>query len=188
MTAPLAPLAVTMPGEPGVFVLAVRLEDASGTVLHRNFITYIVEGDLSSGTFANGEHVRASRVPATHPSDATWSLKQWTVLGDKLNGARSGFVEYRMPWPAGLAAQDVARATFLVEASAKRVNGKDRDTTATGSDHYMRGGGFHDRSRNPHSYPMTSESPSRDRRGGVRGADGAGRDRRGLTRRDASPG
>src|SRR4029079_12421104 len=63
-----------------------------------------------------------------------------------------------MPWPAGLNARDVSGATFLVEASAKRLNGKDRDTTAKEEGDYMRGGGFHDRSRNPNSYPMTNET------------------------------
>jgi hypothetical protein len=92
--------------------------------------------------------------------DARWTLKQWTVLdGRKLNGAGSGFFEYRIPWPVGLSASDVAGATFLVEASAKRLNGKDRDTTATQSGDYMRGGGFHDPSRNPNSYPMTGTTP-----------------------------
>jgi aldose 1-epimerase len=82
------------------------------------------------------------------------------VLGDhKLDGAGSGFFEYRIPWPAGLDVKDVAGATFLVEASAKRLNGKDRDTTSSGDQDYMRGGGFHDPSRNPNSYPMTGTTP-----------------------------
>ena len=109
---------------------------------------------------ANGRRVRVSRVPATAVTVGHWTLKQWTVLGDhKLNGAGSGFFEYRIPWPTGLGPTDVASATFLVEASAKRLNGKDRDsTTAQGGD-YMRGGGFHDPSRNPNSYPMTGTTP-----------------------------
>jgi predicted transcriptional regulator len=87
-------------------------------------------------------------------------LKHWTVLGDhKLNGAGSGFFEYRIPWPAGLDVRQVAGATFLVEASAKRLNGKDRDTTTAANGDYMRGGGFHDPSRNPNSYPMTGATP-----------------------------
>src|SRR5690349_12282378 len=77
----------------------------------------------------------------------------------KRSTARSGYFEYRIPWPAGLTASDVASATFLVEASAKRLNGKDRDTTASANDDYMRGGGFHDPSRNPNSYPMTGTTP-----------------------------
>ena len=161
MAAPLAPLAITMPGEPAVAVLAVRLEDGSGTVLQHNFTTFVVDGSAPvERTLANGARARVARVAATAVSDGRWSLKQWTVLGDhKLNGAGSGYFEYRIPWPSGLDARDVAGATFLVEASAKRLNGKDRDTTATTNDDYMRGGGFHDPSRNPNSYPMTGATP-----------------------------
>lgn len=159
-TGKLPPLAITAPDEPSVSVLAVYLEDRSGTVLHRTFTTYVVEGSSpAAATLADGQRVRVARVPATAVRNARWSLKQWTVLGDKkLNGAGSGYFEYRIPWPAGLGARDVASASFLIEAAAKRLNGKDRDSTKAGNDDYMRGGGFHDRSRNPNSYPMTSES------------------------------
>jgi len=161
LAAPLAPLSLTMPNEPAVAVLAVHLEDASGTVLHRNFTTFVVEGDPPiAAKLADGRHVRVATVPAASTSGAHWTLKQWSVLGGKkIDGAGSGYFEYRIPWPAGLTASDVASATFLVEASAKRLNGKDRDTTASANDDYMRGGGFHDPSRNPNSYPMTGTTP-----------------------------
>jgi hypothetical protein len=161
MTQPLAPLAVAMPNEPAVAVLAVRLEDAAGAVLHRNFTTFIVEGEPpTTATLLDGARVRAVHVPAASISDARWSLKQWNVLGGrKVDGAGSGYFEYRIPWPNGLAASSVASASFVVEASAKRLNGKDRDTTVSANDDYMRGGGFHDPSRNPNSYPMTGTTP-----------------------------
>ncbi len=163
MSQPLAPLSLTMPNEPAVLVLATRLENAQGVVVHQNFTTFIVEGPApATATLADGRRVRVSRVPATSVRDGGghWTLKQWTVLGDrKLNGAGSGFFEYRIPWPAGLDARDVTGATFLIEASAKRLNGKDRDSTAAGNGDYMRGGGFHDPSRNPNSYPMTGATP-----------------------------
>ena len=161
MAAPLEPLRVTMPDEPAVVIVAVRLEDAAGTVLHRNFTTVIVEGEPpAEGTLIDGSRVRIARVGATAVRDSRWSLKQWTVLGDrKMNGAGSGFFEYRIAWPTGLDPRSVAGATFLVEASSKRLNGKDRDSTAAANDDYMRGGGFHDPSRNPNSYPMTGTKP-----------------------------
>jgi aldose 1-epimerase len=113
-------------------------------------------------TLADGRTVRVARVPATAVRAAHWSLKQWTVLGDrKLNGAGSGYFEYQIPWPAGLAMNDVASATFLAQASAKRLNGKDRDSTMADNGDYMRGGGFHDPSRNTNSYPMTGATPFR---------------------------
>lgn len=157
MSAPLPPLVVTAPDEPSVSVLAVRLEDAAGTVLHRNFTSLVVQGAApASGVTADGRRVRTASVGATATADGRWSAKQWTVLDKKYNGTGSGYVEYRLAWPSGLKASEVASATFLVEASAKRLNGKDRDTTATGGGDYMRGGGFHDRSANTNSYPMTS--------------------------------
>src|SRR6266567_1855046 len=151
MSQALPPLAVTMPNEPATVVLATRLVDEKDSVLQRNFTTFVVEG-----TPPDRPNVRVARVPATAVRDGHWTLKQWTVLGDrKLNGAGSGFFDYAIPWPAGLAVTDVASATFLIEASAKRLNGKDRDSTSADNGDYMRGGGFHDPSRNPNSYPMT---------------------------------
>src|SRR2546427_8745723 len=163
MSQTLAPLAITTPNEPATLVLATRLVDAKDSVLHRNFTTFVVEADApAQATLADGRTVRVARVPVTAVRDGRWTLKQWTVLGDrKLNGAGSGFFEYQIPWPAGLDANDVASATFLVEASAKRLNGKDRDSTAAENGDYMRGGGFHDPSRNPNSYPMTGATPFR---------------------------
>ena len=160
MSEALPPLPVTMPNERAVAVLAVRLEDRSGSVVQRNFTTFIIDADVPpTATLADGKRVRVVQVPATAASDARWSLKQWTVLDDrKMNGAGSGFFEYRIPWPKDLDPSAVASAVFLVEASAKRLNGRDRDTTLTQGGDYMRGGGFHDRSRNPNSYPMTSEA------------------------------
>jgi hypothetical protein len=154
MSQPLTPLSITMPDEPAVLVLGVRLEDAAGTTLQRNFTTFVVEGPEPA------RNVRVSRVPAADVRAGRWSLKQWTVLGDhKINGAGSGFFEYRIAWPAGLDVRTVAGATFIVEASAKRLNGKDRDSTLAENSDYMRGGGFHDPSRNPNSYPMTGATP-----------------------------
>ena len=85
--------------------------------------------------------------------------KTWNVLdGLKVNGTGSGFFEYRIPWPAGLSADAVETATFLVEASAKQLFGKDRDSRDTVGGDFMRGGGSHDPSRNPNAYPMTDET------------------------------
>jgi len=161
MSEPLAPLSVTMPDEPATVVLTLSLEDGTGAVLHRNFTTFVVAGTPPDTVrLADGRRARIVHVPATAVRDARWSLKQWAVLGDhKLNGAGSGYFEYAMPWAAGLDSRTVERAMFIVEASAKRLNGKDRDSTLADNGDYMRGGGFHDPSRNPNSYPMTGEHP-----------------------------
>jgi hypothetical protein len=161
MSEALPPLSVPMPDEPGVAVLAVELTDQAGAVLHRNFTTFVVEGARPDEvTLADGRRARVSRTPAGSFASARWSLKQWNVLdGLKVNGAGSGHFEYRLAWPTGLGVADVAGATFLVEASAKQLHGKDRDDAREMSGDYMRGRGTHDPSRNPNAYPMTDEVP-----------------------------
>jgi hypothetical protein len=159
MSQSLSPLSVTMPKEPAVVVLAVRLEDRAGTVLHRNFTTFVVDAPLApAAVLVDGRRARVARASAGSPSDAKWSLKSWKVMdGLKVAGAGTGYFEYRIPWPAGLRRADVQDAVFLVEASAKQLYGKDRDTTTREGGDYMRGGGLHDPSRNRNAYPMTGE-------------------------------
>ncbi|MDB4883557.1 MAG: glycoside hydrolase family 2 sugar binding protein [Gemmatimonadetes bacterium] len=161
MSESLAPLPVTMPSGPAVVVLAVRLEDRSGTVLHHNLTTFVVTGEPpTESALSDGRRARIARVSAGNVSDAKWSLKSWKVMeGLKVAGAGSGHFEYRIPWPAGLSRADVEEAVFLVEASAKQLYGKDRDTTSREGGDYMRGGGLHDPSRNRNAYPMTGERP-----------------------------
>jgi hypothetical protein len=159
MSEALPPLSVPMPKEPGVSVLAVELTDQAGLVLHRNFTTFVVEGAPSAEvTLADGRHAHVARTSPAKFSSARWSLKQWNVLdGLKVNGAGSGHFEYRLAWPEGLKLSDVAAATFLVEASAKQLYGKDREDAAGMGGDYMRGKGTLDPSRNPNAYPMTDQ-------------------------------
>jgi hypothetical protein len=155
----LAPLPVTMPAEPGLAVLAVELRDRAGSVLSRNFTTFVVDGTPPSEvTLADGRLAHVARFDPARFTSAKWSLKQWNVLdGLKVNGAGSGHFEYRIPWPDRLALADVAGAAFVVEASAKQLFGKDRGDASEMSGDYMRGRGTFDPSRNPNAYPMTDE-------------------------------
>ncbi|HYT82809.1 MAG TPA: hypothetical protein VEK86_05115, partial [Gemmatimonadales bacterium] len=151
MTEALEPLVVTMPAEPAVVVLAVRLEDAAGAVLHRNFCTFVVEGESPSP-----RGVRLVRIDPAGFSAASWSLKQWNVLdGLKVNGAGSGFFEYRIPWPRGVGPADLASVTFLAEVSSKELFGKDREGAGRIEGDFMLGRGTVDPSLNPNAYPMT---------------------------------
>src|SRR4029079_8134208 len=159
MSEALAPLSVPMPAEPGVAVLSVALTDRGGAVLQRNFTTFVIEGAAPDEvTLGDGRRARLGRVAPAAFSDARWSLKQWNVLdGLKVNGAGSGYFEYRVPWPKDVGISDLAAATFLVEASAKQLYGKDRPDAREMSGDYMRGLGTLDPSRNPNAYPMTDE-------------------------------
>jgi hypothetical protein len=158
MTGALEPLLVTMPDEPAVVVLAVRLEDATGTVLHRNFSTFVVEGEPPSEVHLDdGRRARLLRIDPARFDSAAWSLKQWNVLdGLKVNGAGSGFFEYRVAWPGGgLAAADLDSVAFLAEVSSKQLYGKDRADGGRIAGDFMRGKGTYDPSLNPNAYPMT---------------------------------
>jgi predicted transcriptional regulator len=77
--------------------------------------------------------------------------------GLKVNGAGSGFFEYRFPWPQRLRAADPESVLFVAEVSAKQLYGKDRENAGRMAGDYMRGGGTYDPSLNPNAYPMTDE-------------------------------
>ncbi len=156
----LEPLRVTMPREPAVAVLALRLEDAAGKVLHRNFTTFIVKGALPDEiALEGGKRARVIRFAPGAFKAQQWSAKQWDVLdGKKVNGAGSGYFEYRVAWPKNLDAGVLTSGHLLLEASAKQLFGKDRPDTGKMEGDYMRGLGTLDPSRNPNAYPMTDET------------------------------
>ncbi len=157
MTGALEPLLVRMPDEPAVLVLAVRLEDANGNVLHRNFCTFVVEGERPQEVvLEDGRRARLLSIDPASFQAASWSLKQWNVMdGLKVNGAGSGFFEYRVAWPQGLRAAELDSVVFLAEVSAKQLFGKDRENAGRMEGDYMRGRGTYDPSLNPNAYPMT---------------------------------
>lgn len=161
MSEALAPMTVVMPNERAVAVLTTRLEDATGKVLQRNFTTFVVEGALPPTIqLADGRRARLVSVSPAAYRDAHWSLKTWKVMDSlKVNGAGSGFFEYRIPWPRDLSPAEVVEGAFVVEASSKRLLGKDRDTTIKDNGDYMRGGGLQDNGRNRNAYPMTGTTP-----------------------------
>jgi hypothetical protein len=160
MSEALPPLKVTMPDEAGMAVLAVELTDRAGAVLHRNFTTFVVDGPRPDDVMlADGRKARVLRIDPARFASAKWSLKQWNVLdGLKVNGAGSGYFEYRVPWPDGLKLPEVSSAVFLVEASAKQLFGKDREDAPPIEGDYMAGKGTHDPGRNPNAYPMTDQT------------------------------
>jgi hypothetical protein len=160
MVGPLEPIQVAMPDEPAVAVLAVRLEDAAGKVLQRNFTTFVVEGEAPRELrLESGKQARLVRIDPAKFSGAKWSLKQWNVLdGLKVNGAGSGFFEYRVAWPKGVRPAELQSVTLVAEVGAKQLFGKDRDDAGRMEGDYMRGLGTLDPSRNPNAYPMTDET------------------------------
>ncbi len=159
MAQELAPLKVTMPKQPGLAILAFALEKEDGVVLHRNFTTFRVGSNASPRDEVVKMGSAKARVLRLDPAgfrEAKWSVKQWNVLdGLKVNGAGSGYFEYRLPWPKGLNAAQISSASFVMEAGAKQLFGKDREGAAKQEGDFMRGQGTHDPSLNRNAYPMT---------------------------------
>jgi hypothetical protein len=153
-------LRLRMPSDPGVAVLATELKDDAGSVLSRNFTTFVVEGSAPKRTALEGSDVgRIVRVDPAAFSGAEWSQKQWKVLdGLKVNGTGAGYFEYSIPWPSDVSLGDVEAATFMVEASAKQLFGKDREGGGEIAGEWMRGEGTFDPSLNRNAYPMTDET------------------------------
>jgi hypothetical protein len=161
MNEELEPVEVTMPERPGLAILQLTLENASGVVLHHNFTTFLVaDGPCPRDeTIESGRRkMRVVRFSPKGFADARWSLRQWDVLeGLKVNGAGHGYFEYRVPWPKKLRVGRITEASLRFEASAKRLFGKDRKDAGKQEGDFMRGKGTHDPSLNPNAYPMTGE-------------------------------
>jgi len=159
MTKELHALKVTMPSQPALAILALSLENEAGVVLQRNFTTFLVASGPTprvESLKAAGSDLRVVRFAPHTFKDASWSQKQWNVLdGLKVNGAGHGYFEYRLPWPEGLDFKKLAGASFIMEASAKQLFGKDREGAKQEEGDFMLGKGTHDPSRLPNSYPMT---------------------------------
>ena len=149
------PLSIRMPEIPGLYNLTLRLRDENAYIYHLNFTSFLVEDRERTGPGDDDGTAALSFSPASF-TDASWSQGQWNILdGLKVNGAGQGYFAYEVQIPEELDLAELKKVTLVFEASAKKLNGKDRqDLTVLGGD-YMRGRGTFDPSRNPNSYPMT---------------------------------
>ncbi len=147
------PLLITMPDENGLAVLRLALKDATGHVIHRNFMHFEVKSQKTRSD------MQIIRQPPAAFSDQQWNQKQWQVLeGLKVNGAGRGFFQYTFKLPANLDIEEVKTSYLLFELSAKQLFRKDRDEGDKNTDvDYMRGGRMYP-DFNPNAYPMTDET------------------------------
>ena len=145
---------VRIPDFKGLYVLQTILKDGEENVLHRNFTCFKVN-EGKAGEVEGGMAI--SFLPDSY-SDAQWSIKFWEVMsGLKVNGAGSGYFEYRIAWPQELSLAQVSSAELRFEAGAKELFGKDKDGASEDdiSGDFMLGKGTFDHCISPNSYAMT---------------------------------
>jgi hypothetical protein len=148
-------LELTMPNEKAVVTLALVLQDQAGNDLHHNVMNFVVEAPTPTEIILlSGKKAQVASVEAKNFSSAKWSAKQWNVMeGAKVNGAGSGYFEYRIKLPN----TNFEGATFIAELGAKQLFVKDIDQEKIKDDNYMLGARV-DPSKNPNAYPMTDET------------------------------
>jgi hypothetical protein len=161
MTKDIGKLTIQMPDKRSVALLRMSLETHSGQVLARNFTTFNVSNGQSPRNETieeNGKQVTLVRFAPNTFTNAKWTQKQWNVLnGLKVNGAGSGFFEYKVALPANLKADQLSNVRIIAELSAKQLFGKDKAVSDKIDGDYMTGKGTNDPSLNPNSYPMTDQ-------------------------------
>jgi hypothetical protein len=133
--AKLTDIGVLMPEEPAAGTINFTLL-AGNKPIARNFTCF---------------RVRCQNEIDARPEVASWSQGSTNVLsGLKYNGFGKGYFEYEFTCASG--------GVFIAELSTKRLNGKDKTGKGASNDlDYMLGGGWADRSKNPNSYPQTSD-------------------------------
>ena len=135
------------------------LKTLTGAVLNRNFVCFVFHEGAQNENNSIYRNENAYAVISCDPKDyaeAEWSEKQWNAQdGNKVNGAGHGYFTYSFALPGNIDPGNIESGILRMELSSKKLMGKDKDEEQLGSSDYMRGGGLHDPSKNPNSYPMT---------------------------------
>ena len=149
---PIHSVTFNAPKRNGLYVVRFILSDDQNTTIHRNFVLIHVTGGTTAADLPG------TRVKTFTPFSFTkskWSdHTSYAMGGDKVNGFGSGFFEFEVEVPDDIHPKHIKSATLLFEASAKRLNGKDRPDSSSEGD-FMRGKGTADPSGLPNSYPQT---------------------------------
>ncbi|MFB9326196.1 glycoside hydrolase family 2 protein [Paenibacillus aurantiacus] len=113
----LSELAVLMPKEDAVAVLAIRLLDGDGKIVTRNFTTFDVRGDLTSRAQGDGLFIQLPVIGFGGQSFA----HQWQAVGGaKTAGAGAGRFAYDIVLPSHDDQTLIGEVEILFEAAACR--------------------------------------------------------------------
>ncbi|MCC3376747.1 glycoside hydrolase family 2 protein [Cohnella sp. REN36] len=116
---PLAPITLRLPAQDAVGVLGVRLVDAQGRVVTRNFTTFDVRGGEENGVYtADGGFVS---VPVGQFASHTFAYEWSSIQGAKASGGKAGEFVYDVRLPELAERGTISEVEIWFEASAKRL-------------------------------------------------------------------
>ncbi len=152
----LKPEILLAPTHKSINTLAYTIQTLGGKVLHRNFVSIIVQdGDLVE---KSDKSIQLS-IPVEGYSQSNFSIKSWKgVRGNKLNGYGEGFIEYEFSLPKGLDEKQIKSMDFYVELSSRALLGRDIEGGTKMEGDYMLGKGTFDPGKNPNAYPQTDNT------------------------------
>lgn len=159
---PLAPLTVRMPAQDAVAVLAIRLVNAAGEVVTRNFITFDVRSGNANGVYdAEGGFIS---LPVASFAQQSFAHQWEAIQGAKVNGATEGHFVYDVKLPEHAKQDLIGNIEIMFEASAKRMllhNVEGAKEQEMGL-HYMHGASANVE-YNPNTYYMTDDEKHESR-------------------------
>ncbi|MDA1190275.1 MAG: hypothetical protein O3A46_01175 [Candidatus Poribacteria bacterium] len=115
---PLGELELTLPQEPALCTLAVWIQDGKGKRLAINYVNVLVQGDVPVSEKIH-EGTILSRFRPMDFADAQWSGKAFLEIDGKVAGCGSGYFEYRLNLPEGLAPDQIETMEIVFEGASK---------------------------------------------------------------------
>lgn len=141
-------LAMKMPGQNAVAVLAIHLTALDGVSVTRNFITFDVRADSSNDQVVS--------VPVTSYVDSHWEHSWHAIQEHKVSGGPSGHFTYDILLPDHEELAAIYEVELVFEAGAKYLMGQNKTgTLAIESDISFMHGANADPEYNRNSYLMT---------------------------------
>ncbi|MFC6229238.1 glycoside hydrolase family 2 protein [Paenibacillus allorhizosphaerae] len=153
---PLAPLAVRLPEQDAVAVLAIRLLTQEGEVVTRNFTTF----DVRNGKFDEtaGRTGKAVSLPVGQFKHHSFPYQWNAIQGHKVNGGGEGKFEYEITLPDQAELRFLSNVEIYFEAGAKRLLARNVEGEVyTKADISFMHGADANTERNPNMYYMTDE-------------------------------
>ncbi len=112
---------VTLPGEPGLATVRVRVEDAEGRLWARNYVNLDVYADSVSSQEQLTDNWLAVRFKPGDTVEARWDslVSPAEAKGQKVAGLGCGFFVYHVRLPSAVREQDVSEIRLLFEGAAR---------------------------------------------------------------------